>query len=41
LGFVRTDELIPNGKNIEVTDDNKLNYVKKVANYIMVEQINP
>ncbi len=39
LGKKKTIQLIQNGKDIQVTEDNKKDYVKKLANYKMTEQI--
>ena len=32
-------DLIPNGRNIEVTQENKKEYVKTISNYKMTEEI--
>ena len=37
MGGIKSIELLENGTNIEVTEENKMNYIKLVANYIMVE----
>lgn len=39
LGKKETIELIPNGADITVTEDNKKQYVKLLANMRMTEEI--
>ncbi|EGR29168.1 ubiquitin- hect domain protein, putative [Ichthyophthirius multifiliis] len=39
FGEQKVIELIPNGSNIEVTEENKKNYVKELAYFRMVKQI--
>jgi E3 ubiquitin-protein ligase HUWE1 len=39
FGLVKVVDLIPNGRNIPVTDDNKLEYVQLVANHRMTSNI--
>lgn len=39
FGEVVTIELVENGENKLVTDENKKDYVKLIVNYIMTEQI--
>jgi E3 ubiquitin-protein ligase NEDD4 len=39
LGELLTYELIPGGSNIEVTEENKKDYVKACAKYIMTDAI--
>lgn len=39
LGVIKTIELIENGSEIEVTEENKKEYVKAVAHYIMTDSI--
>lgn len=37
MGQKKTYELIPNGKNVEVTDSNKKEYIDKLIDYVMVK----
>ena len=39
LGIEETIDLIPNGRNIDLTEENKKEYVKAVCRYKMTEQI--
>ncbi|KRX10841.1 HECT-domain-containing protein [Pseudocohnilembus persalinus] len=39
LGVIKTIELVENGSEIEVTEENKKEYVKAVAHYIMTDSI--
>ncbi|KAL4431858.1 hypothetical protein ABPG74_012670 [Tetrahymena malaccensis] len=41
IGQKKTIELIHDGKNIDVTDQNKKDYVDKLINYVMIQQIQP
>ncbi|EAR83836.2 HECT domain ubiquitin transferase (macronuclear) [Tetrahymena thermophila SB210] len=41
IGNKKTIELINGGKNIDVTDQNKKDYVDKLINYVMIQQIQP
>lgn len=33
FGDVKTIDLIPNGRNIDLTEENKENYIQKLCNY--------
>ena len=39
FGVTRTIDLIPNGSNVPVTRDNKLEYTFRVSRYRLMEQI--
>ncbi|KAL4469176.1 hypothetical protein ABPG72_008916 [Tetrahymena utriculariae] len=41
IGQKKTIELIHGGKNFDVTDQNKKDYVDKLINYVMIQQIQP
>jgi hypothetical protein len=38
FGVTRTINLIPNGSNVPVTQDNKLEYISRVSHYRLMEQ---
>jgi ubiquitin-protein ligase E3 C len=39
FGVTRTIDLIPNGSDVPVTRDNKLEYIFRVSHYHLMEQI--
>lgn len=39
LGVLKVNDLIPNGSNVVVTDDNKYEYVRLIAHYRMTNGI--
>ena len=41
FGLVETRDLLPDGQNIEVTEDNKMEYVRLICNAKLVEVIRP
>lgn len=41
MGSKKTYELVPDGKNVDVTDKNKKEYVDKLVDYVMIKQIQP